>query len=219
MRRTFLTIIVTLLCLAARLFPQEPRVLALEATAEHGKLAVSVRSADLFAPKIANTIRSGLPAIIRYDFRFIKDPGKEVSKHVHLVKVVYDIWSQRFEITSGDSVRHTATFDQMEELGNHLRIANFSPPPKPDSSAWYRLRVQINVLPIRTHQNKELRALIESAQSAGDGAATESGGSGFSINISRLLTFFLGGKQSSHGSSEWVSSEPFRLSTNRNQRR
>lgn len=85
--------------LAISLAAQTPRIVSLSAEPAHDSLAVNVEIEDLFPPKIANTIRSGLPTVIRFDFRLIDESEREVARFTETMEILYDIWAQRFRIS------------------------------------------------------------------------------------------------------------------------
>jgi hypothetical protein len=211
MGRLFHIPVAVSLALAFSLAAQEPRIVSLSAGAERDSLVADVQLDDLFPPKIANTIRSGLPTVVRFDFRVITEPGREVMRRVQVMEIVYDIWAQRFHFTLEDSRRFAASFDDMKKMCSRLERHKLAALAELNAGPTYRLRLQVTVIPISSRQNHQWRERIESADLQDEAAASESGRSGFSVNVSRLLSFFLSGKERVHGASAWATSSPFQL--------
>ncbi|KAA0227923.1 DUF4390 domain-containing protein [candidate division KSB1 bacterium] len=197
--------------LAISLAAQTPRIVSLSAEPLHDSLAVKVQLEDLFPTKIANTIRSGLPTVIRFDFRLIDESGREVLRLTEAMEILYDIWAQRFRITLDDQQHFAASFEEMKKICSELERHILAAPASLRAASPYRLRLQVTVIPISSRQNHQWRERIESADLQDEAAASEAGRSGFSVNVSRLLSFFLSGKERVHGASEWATSSPFQL--------
>ncbi|MEK7727654.1 MAG: DUF4390 domain-containing protein [candidate division KSB1 bacterium] len=200
-----------LLMLSSPLFAQQPKIKTLLAQPQNGAIAAKVQLENLFAPKIASTIRSGLPVIIRCDFRLQTSSGHEVAHTLHSLQVLFDIWTQRYRISVLDSNLFVNSFEEMEKIFAQLELAAITNPGRLDSALSYRLRVRVAVIPISAEQSKQLLQRLESNDLRGEGTASESGRSGFSVNLSSLLAFFLRGEERAHGASEWSDSSIFRL--------
>lgn len=194
------------------LFAQQPKVKTLLAQSQNGRIAAQVQLENLFAPKIASTIRSGLPVIIRCDFRLQTSAGHEVAHTTHSLQVLFDIWTQRYRITLLDSNLFVNSFEAVEKTFANLELAAITNPGRLDSALSYRLRVRVAVIPISAEQSKQLLQRLASNDLRGENNASESGRSGFSVNLSSLLAFFLRGEERTHGASEWADSSIFRLS-------
>lgn len=197
--------------LAISLAAQTPRIVSLSAEPVRDSLAVNVQLEDLFPTKIANTIRSGLPTVIRFDFRLIDESGREVLRLTEAMEILYDIWAQRFRITLDDQQHFAASFEEMKKICSELEHHKLATPIALRTALQYRLRLQVTVIPISSRQNHQWRERIESADLQDEAAASEAGRSGFSVNVSRLLSFFLSGKERVHGASAWATSSPFQL--------
>lgn len=198
--------------LAISLAAQTPRIVSLSAEPAHDSLAVNVQLEDLFPTKIANTIRSGLPTVIRFDFRLIDESGREVLRLTEAMEILYDIWVQRFRITLDQQQHFAASFEEMKKICSKLERHKLAAPAALRAASPYRLRLQVTVIPISSRQNHHWRERIESADLQDEAAASEAGRSGFSVNVSRLLSFFLSGKERVHGASAWATSSPFQFS-------
>lgn len=198
--------------LTVTLAAQTPRIVSLSAESGRDSLVVNIRLEDLFPPKISNTIRSGLPTVIRFDFRLIDESEREVVRRTEAMEILYDIWAQRFRIAFDHQQRYAASFDEMKKVCSELKRHKLAVPVALRTASRYRLQLQVTLIPISSRQNHQWRERIESADLQDEAAASEAGRSGFSVNVSRLLSFFLSGKERVHGSSAWATSSPFQLS-------
>lgn len=211
-RRLGVRLVLFFMLYASALFAQQPKIRALLAQPQNNGIAAQVQLENLFAPKIASTIRSGLPVIIRCDFRLQTGNGREVARETHALQILFDIWSQRYRITLHDSNRFVSSFDELEKMFAQLELAAITAHDQLDGALSYRLRLRVAVLPISAEQGKQFLQRLESNDLRGENTASESGRSGFSVNLSSLLAFFLRGEERAHGASEWASSSVFRLS-------
>jgi hypothetical protein len=98
MRRLESVKIFFLLLLAAEATAQTPRVVSIFAKPAKQNLTVAVQLADMFSPKINSTIRSGLPAVIRFDFRLLEEPDREVQQITRALNIFYDLWNDRYRL-------------------------------------------------------------------------------------------------------------------------
>ncbi|NUO79465.1 DUF4390 domain-containing protein [candidate division KSB1 bacterium] len=193
------------------LFAQQPQIKTLIAQPQNGGIFAQVQVENLFSPKITSTIRSGLPVIIRCDFRLTTAEGREVAHAIQPMQVLFDIWSQRYRITLIDSNRFASTFEEMEKLLNSFEMAAITSHDHLDSALSYRLRLRVTVVPISAEQGRQLLQRLSSNDLQSEGSASESGRSGFSLNLSSLLSFFLSDEERTHGASDWANSSTFRL--------
>lgn len=209
MRRPLTTIFCLMLCLAWPLGAQQPKIRGLSAAPRGEKIIARVRLEQLFAPKIVSTIRSGLPAIVQHDFRLQAENGKEKERALQTLEVKYDIWAQRFVLAFPDTVRFATTFAEVEKMLKDFEIPAFFTAALDHSSA-YRLRLRVAVVPISAEQNRQMLQRLAANDFEADNTTTEAGRSGFSLDLSSLISFFFAGEERAHGVSAWAASPPFR---------
>ncbi|MDZ7267179.1 MAG: DUF4390 domain-containing protein [candidate division KSB1 bacterium] len=211
MRRLLLTALLLPWLPALPLAAQAPRVTALTAVLQGDSLFADVQVAGLFSPKIVNTIRSGLPAVVRLDFRVLNEHNREVTRALPVMEIKYDIWAQRYDVVLNHHRRSGGSFEEMEKICSTLTRLPLATLAGLPAGRTCRVRLQVTVIPISTRQNHQWRERIESADLQETSAPSESGRSGFSVNVSRLLSFFLGGQERVHGASAWATSPPLPL--------
>jgi hypothetical protein len=209
MRRPLTTIFWLTFCLAWPLAAQQPKIRGLSATPRGERVIARVRLENLFAPKIVSTIRSGLPAIVQHDFRLQTENGEEKARALQTLEVKYDIWAQRFRLAFPDTVRFAATFEEVEKMLKDFEIPALFTPTLERSPAC-RLRLRVAVIPISAEQNRKLLQRLAGDDFEADNTTTEAGRSGFSLDLSSLISFFFAGEERAHGASAWAASPPFR---------
>jgi hypothetical protein len=200
-----------LFCLVTEAMAQGPRVDSLVVTRLDQHLAVSVQLSGLFSSKVANTIRSGLPAVIRFDFRLIEEPAREVQRLMRSVHILYDVWGERYHITANGHEQFSSSFADMEKICRGYEESKLLPYSRLSSQKTYRLRLQVAVIPISAKQDQQLREWLEASGTAEESAPGEDRSSGFRFNLSKLLSFFLDKKERPFGTSEWAVSPAFRI--------
>jgi len=199
------------LLLAAAATAQTPRVISILAQPAGDSLIVSVQLADIFSQKIVNTIRSGLPAVIRFDFRLVEAPERELQQMAHSLRVLYDLWSDRYRLQSNQRASIAASFAEMEKLCTKIDTLTLKPRRRLVLEKTYQLRLQVTVIPISAKQDQQLRDWLEVAGAAEESAPGEEGAAGFRLNLNRLFSFLGGKKEKPFGASEWAVSPPFRV--------
>jgi len=199
-----------LLLLVAEATAQTPRVISILAKPAADSLTVSVQLADIFSPKIVNTIRSGLPAVIRFDFRLLEEPDHELQQMTHSLRVLYDLWSDRYRLQFNQREQIAASFAEMEKLCTKIDTLRLMPRRRLVPQKMYRLRLQVAVIPISAKQDQQLRDWLEVAGDAEESTPGEDGAAGFRLNLNKLFSFLGGKKENPFGASEWAVSPPFR---------
>jgi hypothetical protein len=211
MRRFGKIKIFLLVLLAGEVTAQTPRVVSIIAKPGEQHLAVSVQLADLFSPKIANTIRSGLPAVVRFDFRLIEEPNREVRQVTRSLRILYDVWSERYHVTANGQEQIATTFTEMEKICAGFEDAKFFPLAPLVPQKTYRVRLQVAVIPISAKQDQQLRDWLEASDATEESVPGEDRATGFRLNLSKLVSFFWGKKERPFGTSEWAESGTFRV--------
>ena len=209
MRRLGKIEILLLFLLAGETTAQAPRVVSIVAKPVEQHLAVSVQLADLFSPKIANTIRSGLPAVIRFDFRLVEEPNREARQITRSLRILYDVWSERYRIATNGQEQIASIFAEMEKFCAGFEAGKFLPLEQLSPQKTYRLRLQVAVIPISTKQDQQLRDWLEASDATEESAPGEDRATGFRLNLSKLVSFFWGKKDRPFGTSEWAESPSF----------
>lgn len=199
-----------LLLLAAEATAQTPRVISILAKPAVDSLAVSVQLTDIFSPKIVNTIRSGLPAVVRFDFRLLEEPERELQQMTHSLRLLYDLWNDRYRLQFNQREQTVASFAEMEKLCTKIDTLKLLLRRRLVPQKNYRLRLQVAVIPISAKQDQQLRDWLEVADDTEESLPGEDRAAGFRLNLNTLVSFLSGKKANPFGASEWAVSPPFR---------
>jgi len=198
-----------MLCLALPLQAQQPMIRGLTVVPQGERLAAHVQLENLFAPKIISTIRSGLPALVQHDFRLQAANNKERARALQTVEVKYDIWAQRFRLTFPDTVRVVTTFAEVEQIFADFTLPLLFVNAARAEAGAYALRLRVAVFPISAEQGRQLLQRLAVNDVETENTSTAAGRSGFSLNVSCLLSFFFAGEENAHGASAWAVSPAF----------
>jgi hypothetical protein len=211
MRRLWNLKLVILFTLVAEAAAQNPRVVSVLAKPIEQHLAVSIQIASVFSAKTISTIRSGLPAVIRFEFHLREEPDRDVQHLTRSLHILYDLWSERYRLRFNGHEQFVANFAEVEKICSDFEESQLLPLSRLSPHKTYRLRVQVAVIPISAKQDQQLRDWLEASGAAEESAPGEDRASGFRLNLSKLLSFFLGKKDRPFGTSEWAVSPPFRV--------
>jgi len=75
----------------------------------------------------------------------------------------------------------------------------------------YTIQIRVGIVPISAHQANKVSYWLENPNQSEEAVASDNRASGFSLNINKLVSFFVSNKKGSQFSSKWFSSRPFRL--------
>lgn len=191
-------------------YAQKPQVTSVAPVRAGDRLGITCRIDDLFAPKIVGTIKSGLPAVLNFDMRLIEESGREVWHGDQSWKILYDLWTEKYRLRMPAEEKIFESFPALQDFCAQFNSGPVVAPEYFSRGQKYRLRVQVIVLPISSRQKEQLRDILEASDSSQESNPAESRRNTFSVNLSQLISFFIGGK-SPHGASDWGESPAFRL--------
>jgi len=209
-RQNFLNFLFLFL-LIAEAAAQTPRVISIIAKPHADSIWVSVQLADMFHPKIVNTIRSGLPAVIRFDFRVLETPDHEIQQALRSLRIVYDLWSDRYHLRFDQREQFVPNFAELEKICHNFEEPNLLSLARLSAQKNYQLRLQVAVIPISAKQDQQLRDWLAGSTDTAESAPGENRSAEFRLNISKLFSFFGGKKERPFGASEWAISPPFNM--------
>jgi hypothetical protein len=127
------------------------------------------------------------------------------------VRILYDVWSERYRIAVNGQEQIASTFAEMEKLCAGFEAEKFLPLAQLSPQKTYRLRLEVAVIPISAKQDQQLRDWLEASDAAEESAPGEDRAAGFRLNLSKLVSFFWGKKERPFGTSEWAESPPFQV--------
>ncbi len=188
---------------------QKPQVLSVAPVKTGDQVGLRCNLSDLFAPKIVGTIKSGLPAVLNFDIRLIEEAGREVWRGNQSWKILYDLWTEKYRLRILHDDKIFDNFQTLEQFCKEFQSGPILPLAHFQRDKRYRLRLQVMVIPISSRQKEQLRDLLESSESGQEGNPAESRRNSFSVNISQLVSFFMGNKTTPQGASEWGESPAF----------
>jgi len=188
---------------------QKPRILTVTPERVGEQLAIHSEMAALFAPKIVGTIKSGLPVVLRFDLRLVEGPDREIWHGEQSWNVLYNLWSETYRLRTAVESKTFESFSALESFCADFHSGPLLPVLHLQPHRNYRIRVQVVVIPISAKQREQLRDVLEAGDRSQESNPAEARRNAFSINLSQLLSFFMGDKASEQGSSEWAESSWF----------
>lgn len=190
-------------------FSQRPQVLSVTPEKAGDKLGLCGGLGDLFVPKIVGTIKSGLPAVLRFDMRVAEESGRELLRADQSWKILYDLWTEKYRLRTAAEEKIFDDFPALEAFCVDFHSGPLLPLAHLQHEKKYRLRLQVTVIPISSKQKERWRDVLEAADNGQESNPAESRRNTFSVNVSQLLSFFISSK--SQGASEWGESSWFRV--------
>ncbi len=173
-------------------------------------LLVSADFKNLFSRKIVGTIQSGLPSIVEIQIKLLEGSKQIVSKPISR-SIEFDVWEERYLVRSPDTTIVYLEFEQVKQVTNRLLNAVLISKGLLTATKNYTIQMRVGIVPISARQANKVSYWLENPNQSEEAVASDNRASGFSLNINKLVSFFVSNKKSSQFSSKWFSTRPFRL--------
>ena len=173
-------------------------------------LVVSADFKNLFSKKIVGTIQSGLPSIVEIQIKLLEGTRQIVRKPISR-SIEFDVWEERYLVRSPDTTQVYFEFEQVTRASNRLLNAFLISRALLAAAKNYTIQIRVGIVPISAHQANKVSYWLENPNQSEEAIASDNRSSGFSLNINKLVSFFVSNKKGSQFSSKWFSSRPFRL--------
>lgn len=174
-------------------------------------LVVSAQFKNLFSQKIVGTIQSGLPSIIQIEIKLLQANDKSILQKFISRKIAYDIWAERYLISSRDTTEVYTKFDDVEQNCSRLESEKLVAKSKLATNNSYSVQIRVGIVPISTLQAEKVSDWLEDPNQTEEFLASENRTSGFELNLNKLLSFFINSKKQSRYNSAWFSSKSFTI--------
>jgi hypothetical protein len=189
----------------------EIRVEKIEPGLNRGYLTVSAVFQNLFSPKIIGTIQSGLPSIVEIEVKLLQENKRSILRKSINRSISYNIWEERYSIQSQDTTEICYELEKAKDLSSRLDHISLIQTSLLDAAAKYLIQIRVGIIPISSRQGARVADWLLDPNQTEEDLASEDRSSGFKLNLSNLISFFVGGKKRSQYSSDWYSSKTFRI--------
>lgn len=173
-------------------------------------LVVSADFKNLFSRKIVGTIQSGLPSIVEIQIKLFEGTKQIVRKLISR-SIEFDVWEERYRVRSPDTTQVYFEFEQVKQAANRLMNVFLISKALLTATKNYTIQIRVGIIPISAHQANKVSYWLENPNQSEEAIASDNRSSGFSLNINKLVSFFVNKKKGSQFSSKWFSSRSFRL--------
>lgn len=174
--------------------------------AQHDTVVVRADLQNLFPKKIVGMIDSGLPSILETELRIVVSAtDKTVWHEKHYRQIEYDLWGERYVVTA-DSVRTFPTFDAVSHDCEKLIVKTIGINSL-DTNTRHEVQIRVHLFPISSQQASKAHGWLTNPSQTEENLPSDERSSGFSLNLNRLISFFVNQKKSS--TSDWFESPPF----------
>lgn len=173
-------------------------------------LVVSADFKNLFSRKIVGTIQSGLPSIVEIQIKLFEGTKQIVRKLISR-SIEFDVWEERYRVRSPDTTQVYFEFEQVKQAANRLMNVFLISKALLAATKNYTIQIRVGIIPISAHQANKVSYWLENPNQSEEAIASDNRSSGFSLNINKLVSFFVNKKKGSQFSSKWFSSRSFRL--------
>lgn len=161
---------------------------------------------NLFSKKIIGMIDSGLPSILETELRIVVVSSEKTVWHTkHHKQIEYDLWGERYLVTA-DSVRTFPTFAEVSRDCQNLVMKTIDLKSL-DMRSRHEVQIRVHLLPISSQQASKANGWLTNPSQTEETLPSDERSSGFSLNLNRLISFFV--NQTKSSTSGWFASQPF----------
>lgn len=173
-------------------------------------LTVSAVCQNLFSDKIVGTIQSGLPAIVQIEIKLKDDRNKQIAQRQITRSISYNVWENRYTVAE-DSARFFSELEEVKKISSRVENVVLVSVQQLPPNMRFVIQVRAAILPISSTQGRKVTDWLLDPNQTEESLPSEDRTGGFKLNLSNLISFFVGGKKPSQYSSDWHSSHTFRL--------
>ncbi len=205
----------SLLCVTTFVHAQNKQEILVERitpTLQNGALVISADFRNLFSRKIVGTIQSGLPSIVQIEIRLQDENDRVVLTNRISRTITYDIWDERYFIELQDSTQVFSDFDACKQAVLQLRNAMLPVSQRLVDAQPYTANIRVGIVPISGRQADKITDWLLDPNQTEESMAAEDRDSGFQLNLTKLVSFFVSSNKKSRYASAWFSSSRFRIS-------
>ncbi len=174
-------------------------------------LTVSATFNNLFSQRIIGTIQSGLPSIIQIDVGIQSANKKNIFRKRIVRRISYNVWEEKYAITFRDSIFISTDLDTIKKKSEQLDGLSIVALSDLNPNENYSIRMRVGIIPISTKQTEKVADWLLAPNQTEEDMAAENRSSGFELNISKLVSFFVSNQKKSGHASGWSSSGKFSI--------
>lgn len=189
----------------------ELRVVNITPSLKDNFLAVSATFNNLFSQRIIGTIQSGLPSIIQIDLKIQGINKKRIYQKRIVHRISYNVWDEKYAIAFSDSIFISSDFDTVKKMSGQLDKLPIIALSQLNPNENYSIRIRVGIIPISAKQAEKVTDWLLSPNQTEEDIAAENRSSGFELNISKLVSFFVSSQKKSSYTSDWYSSKKFSI--------
>ena len=178
------------------------RVVRLVPIVEAGELRARLQVENLFSKKITGTIQSGLPCIVEIEI-VLQENGKKIVQKTDFKRILYNLWEEKYEIRTEDTTVVFSELQQVIRQCSDSAVVRLSDHSLLQPNSTYVLKVRVSIAPISNIQSQKLENWLREPNYTESDITSEEQTSGFKLNISQLVSFFIGGGKRRENVSPW----------------
>lgn len=175
----------------------EIKVGKIEPVLRDGKLYLNIHIENLFSRKVIGTIQSGLPSAVLVEIQLLENGRRKVVQKQILQSISYNIWDEQYTIVSDSSSEKLRDFDRVLEKGSTIENAFIVDEHSLRPETTYIFKVQVEISPISSLQSEKLSDWLQESDETQSDIVSAERSSGFKFNLSKLVSFLVGGNNKS----------------------
>lgn len=173
---------------------QNPKVRVKEITPAlvGGNLVLNLRIENLFTPKIVGTIQSGLPSIVQIHIQLLENQRVRLFDKSIFKRITYNIWDEYYTVECDTVIEKVRNFEALKVKSSLLRNLVLLARKRLNPASHYLLRIRAGISPISAIQSHKFNSWLRESRTTQSEIVSDERSSGFRLNISNLVSFFIG---------------------------
>lgn len=177
-------------------FAQENPIKSLEIKTSEDRLVIIGHFTGLIDNEMKQTLASGLSSTLSFHLQLINSRSKVLTKNIETVYLRYNVWERVYQVHTATEERYFEDIQHFENFLNDSLAFNMGKISKLPFDDKLRIVLSYSPEKISDSQKNKLNTWLVSEGEINESKPALESESGFSVNLSNLISIFLSKKES-----------------------
>lgn len=183
------------LILTNLLFAQKNPIRSVEIYLDNNEIIAAGHYMNVIDEDMAASLSSGLSSTLNYYIRLLSIDNKEYRSINKIVRLRYNVWEKVYDMSVAGQKHNFQSFGALENFINDSLLFHLGPPDGIPLKKKLRMILSFSPQGISDSQKDRLNKWLLSEGKVKESQPAYESGSGFSINLSNLLSAFFRKKE------------------------
>lgn len=151
---------------------------------------------NLFSGSIAQTLLSGLPVLIKLQYRLSSRENPNISGSSSTYRLTYDIWEDQFILESNGRQQFFASLKALQSWWNPREGLPLLPLAVLKNTPVLKLELSLSVILLTRAEGEKMKNWIFNTSETEENIPSMERDTGFRLNLNQLVSLFLGKPES-----------------------